>query len=203
MKELTQAEKATNYKTLLHIMNVRNTIDKVLIILLSGIDDAAVSSVIRLLLQRAKDHDASKLKAPELSTFVEFSSLFTEKISFGSPEYAEFLKGMGEALIHHYKNNRHHPEHYKVFECSFCQAYHDLLPDRCSVCGEHSHFEERFDFSKMNLIDLLEMLCDWKASNLLHSDGSIQNSISICQKKFKIPDGLTQILRNTADLLED
>lgn len=54
--------------------------------------------------------------------------------AFGSPEYQEQLAGMQDGLKHHYASNRHHPEHFAD-----------------GIAG-------------MNLIDLVEMFCDWKAA---------------------------------------
>jgi hypothetical protein len=53
----------------------------------------------------------------------------------------------------------------------------------------------------MSLIDLLEMICDWKAATLRHNDGNIQRSITINKERFKYGDELEAILRNTAELL--
>lgn len=53
----------------------------------------------------------------------------------------------------------------------------------------------------MNLIDLLEMICDWKASSERHADGNIFNSIEVNQKRFGYSDDLKKILKNTADFL--
>jgi hypothetical protein len=91
--------------------------------------------------------------------------------TYGSEEYHGFLKRLEKPLAHHYANNRHHPEHF---------------PE--GIQG-------------MNLIDLLELMCDWKSSGLRHADGDIYKSIEINQKRFGISDELTQILRNTADWL--
>jgi hypothetical protein len=57
----------------------------------------------------------------------------------------------------------------------------------------------------MNLIDLVEMLCDWYAASKRHNDGDIMKSIEINQKRFGFSDDLRQILENTVkDLfLED
>lgn len=62
--------------------------------------------------ERARNHDASKLKSPEKEMFDEY----TEKLrglTYGSDEYKATLKEMGVALAHHYENNSHHPEHYE------------------------------------------------------------------------------------------
>jgi hypothetical protein len=91
--------------------------------------------------------------------------------TYGSEEYKGFLAGMSKALAHHYEQNRHHPEHF---------------PN--GIQG-------------MNLIDVLEMICDWKSSTLRHADGDIYKSIEINQQRFGYSDELAQLLRNTADWL--
>lgn len=53
----------------------------------------------------------------------------------------------------------------------------------------------------MTLIDLLEMLCDWKASSERHTDGDIYRSIEINQSRFGYSDELKTILKNTIDYL--
>jgi hypothetical protein len=87
--------------------------------------------------------------------------------TYGSDEYKTYLKEMGVALQHHYACNRHHPEHFKN-----------------GIQG-------------MTLIDLCEMLSDWKAATLRHNDGNILKSIDINQKRFGYSDELKQILLNT------
>ena len=95
---------------------------------------------------------------------------FTPKLEnseYGSEEYQGFLKEMETALNHHYARNRHHPEH-------FADGIND-----------------------MNLIDLVEMMCDWKAASLRHSDGNIRKSIETNVDRFNIDAQLKQILINT------
>ena len=95
---------------------------------------------------------------------------FTPKLSastYGSTEYKQFLIDMKPALEHHYAENRHHPEH-------------------------HQH-----GINDMNLMDLIEMLCDWKAATLRHNDGDIQKSILINKERFGITDQLVAVLQNT------
>ena len=77
-------------------------------------------------------------------------------LTYGSPEYTEALKNLGPALEHHYANNRHHPEYF-----------------------EHG-------IEDMNLVDLMELLADWKASSERHADGSIRKSIKYNSKRFNI-----------------
>ena len=55
----------------------------------------------------------------------------------------------------------------------------------------------------MNLIDLLEMICDWKASSERHADGDVYKSIEINQKRFGYSDDVKALLKNTVDFLND
>ena len=94
------------------------------------------------------------------------------KLEYGSKEYKEELKVLEEALKHHYAKNRHHPEHF---------------PN--GVSG-------------MNLIDLVEMLCDWKAATYRHETGNILSSLEINTKRFEIDSQLAQILKNTIEYFD-
>jgi hypothetical protein len=100
---------------------------------------------------------------------------FTPKLrtsTYGSEEYKGYLQAMGEALKHHYAHNSHHPEH---------------RPN--GIKG-------------MSLVDLLEMLCDWKAATLRHANGDIRRSIEQNQQRFGYSDELKSILLNTLPLIE-
>jgi hypothetical protein len=88
---------------------------------------------IHLIESRVRLHDNSKLLPPEKEIFDEYTPKLKE-MTFGSDEYKAALVGMGEGLKHHYKINRHHPEHFEN-----------------GVNG-------------MTLYDLVEMFCDWLAA---------------------------------------
>lgn len=99
---------------------------------------------------------------------------FTPKLrdsTYGSETYKSFLAAMKPALDHHYAHNSHHPEHYAEGIKGMC------------------------------LLDMIEMLADWKAATLRHADGDLARSIEINQKRFGYSDELKQILINTADRL--
>ena len=106
-------------------------------------------------------------------------ALFTEwtpklaGVTYGSSEYQSFLKELAPALQHHYAQNRHHPEHFKE------------------------------GINDMNLVDLLEMFIDWKASSERHNDGNIRKSIEINANRFGLSPQLVRILENTADLFDE
>lgn len=150
-----RAKIATNNETLKHILNVGKFI----------------RVIISQLHERGLEHDASKMAAPELEIFAEYTPKLAGS-TYGSPEYMGFLEGMKVALDHHYASNRHHPEHWKN------------------------------GIDDMDLVDLIEMFCDWKAATLRHNDGNILKSIERNSKRFNISPQLTKIFENTAKLLE-
>jgi len=90
-----------------------------------------------------------------------------EGVTYGSAEYMHHLQRMKPALDSHYASNRHHPQHHKE--------------------GIHG----------MNLIDLVEMLCDWKAASSRHADGNIMKSLVVNKKRFNYGEELNQLFLNT------
>lgn len=94
------------------------------------------------------------------------------ELTYGSDEYKAVLVKMGEALKHHYKYNSHHPEHWDN------------------------------GINDMSLLDLIEMVADWKAASLRHADGNIVNSLEINKKRFDISDQLFSIIKNTVEEMD-
>ena len=157
-----------------------------------------LSEFQKRLQKRALGHDLSKFDKEELPYFEKYAPLL-KTCKYGSDEYKKFLEGLAPALEHHYKNNRHHPEHFIFYECSGCFEKYYQAPSVCSRCG-YSTFQKRADIKQMNLIDLVEMLCDWIAAGEQHEDGGdIIRSIEINQERFGYGDELKQILLNTAN----
>ena len=152
--------------------------------------------IIVRLKTRSENHDASKLGDKEKPTFDRTTPLLKGS-TYGSDEYKQMLADMKPALDHHYKNNRHHPEHFSYYECNGCfKRFPDTMPNVCDVCG-YSQFTNRADILRMNLIDIVEMFCDWKAASMRHNDGDILNSIKINSKRFEIDNQLKSILEQT------
>lgn len=103
---------------------------------------------------------------------VELFTEWTPKLAastYGSAEYNRMKEALGPALAHHYAKNRHHPEHWKN------------------------------GIADMNLVDLVEMFCDWKAATERHHDGNLHTSIVKNATRFDINPQLVKILENTAD----
>lgn len=89
-------------------------------------------------------------------------------LTYGSPEYAQSKAALGDALAHHYAINSHHPEHH---------------PN---------------GVADMSLLDLLEMLVDWRAATERHADGDLGRSLAINRTRFGINDQLAAVLHRTA-----
>lgn len=64
------------------------------------------------LLNRAINHDSSKLMSPEKELFDEFTPKLKD-CTYGSDEYKSYLNSLKVALDNHYRLNSHHPEHYE------------------------------------------------------------------------------------------
>jgi Family of unknown function (DUF5662) len=89
-------------------------------------------------------------------------------ITYEGEEYKQSLTELKVALDHHYLHNTHHPEHY---------------PN--GIDG-------------MSLLDLVEMLIDWKAASERHPGGmNIAGSIEVSSQRFSIGEQLKKILLNT------
>jgi hypothetical protein len=54
----------------------------------------------------------------------------------------------------------------------------------------------------MNLLDLIEMFCDWKAASERHNDGNLRKSIEINGQRFSMPPELIEIFENTVEVVE-
>ncbi|HAS42110.1 MAG TPA: hypothetical protein DCS93_16650 [Microscillaceae bacterium] len=105
---------------------------------------------------------------------IAYSMKYTQKLKdaeYGSPEYLAIQEEMKEALEHHYALNRHHPEHFEG------------------------------GIQDMNLIDILEMFCDWAIASEQHPTGDIHQSIEVNQLRFGFSDDLKEIFKNSVKLL--
>ncbi len=155
------------YSTILHIHKVCENILKISEYLIKN----NYHNISDKLLDRSLLHDLSKLQEPEFTIFME-STKNLKNLIYGSKEYTESLKNLGDALSHHYSHNRHHPE------------YH----------GGILH---------MNIIDILEMVCDWHASSKRTNSSNLEESLNIQKKRFNIPDQLFYTIVSIVQYLEE
>lgn len=132
-----------------------------------------ISIVITMLLERAAIHDASKLESPEREVYTKVVPKL-KTLTYGSVEYKETTKELGEALKHHHAMNPHHPEHSKA---------RGIITDDL--------------MAEMNLIDIIEMVCDWLAAIERGPNGSITKSVAIGEEKYQLTCQLACILQST------
>ena len=129
-------------------------------------------ALAQAILARALGHDKSKFGEFEREGFVKYTPML-RKTEYGSEEYKKCLEELKPTLSHHYFQNSHHPEYYK---------------------GDDP-------VGMMNIVDLLEMFCDWHSAAQRHKEGSTEKSIEINQERFNLSDQLASILRNTIKYL--
>lgn len=106
-----------------------------------------------------------------------------QTLVYGSDEYKQSLKDLGPALEHHLANNSHHPEFWDE------------------------------GISGMSLMDLVEMICDWKAASerlrkptpsppgqtpVPQYNNDFLHSIALNQERFGYTDEMRKVLENTA-----
>lgn len=135
---------------------------------------------VRMVLEKITTKLALRGKYHDYSKLTDYELPIFQKVldhqesaQYGTSEYEDTKKKLAPALEHHYKLNSHHPEH-------FPRGIND-----------------------MTLVDILEMLADWKAATKRHKDDRIESSIEINAKKYNIDKQLKQILLNTLKEMED
>lgn len=141
-----------------------------------------MQNVVGVLSERAIFHDASKLQLPEVNGFNPLGENL-RGVTYGSDEYRRVIDSvLGPALHHHYCTNSHHPEYYASYTTD--------------ETGKRIYNKD--GITKMSLLDLIEMLVDWKAASKRHADGSMFRSFQINRERFGIPTDLFLSLVNTA-----
>lgn len=134
-----------------------------------------VRNLINVMVRKLLDRGELHDQSKLVSPEVEAFTSKTKDLAgstYGSTEYDTNKKAIDSAIQHHYANNRHHPEHFKN------------------------------GINDMNLLDLLEMFCDWKAATERHNDGNLRKSIELNSSRFNMSPQLTKIFENSMDLVE-
>jgi len=177
-----------------------------------------MGAMIANLKNRAYEHDQSKLEPPEKEAFDVLTPRL-KNLTYGSEEYRACLREMKPAIEHHYANNSHHPEHYRTWRCPVCESVFQnenappssvyegpdgnplRLCPRCCANGTimECALEPASSVSGMDLLDVVEMLCDWKAAGMRHADGDMLKSLEINRERFGLSDQLYAILKNTVE----
>lgn len=120
---------------------------------------------VQLLIRRAANHDKSKLEEPELSWWKEMDK--EPRYAYGTPEYEDKMKRWKKLFDHHYKHNRHHPEHFK------------------------------FGISDMTLVDLIELIVDWIGYKDIVTVADAIKVCEQQMIRYKFPEELRSIFTNT------
>lgn len=104
------------------------------------------------LTKQCKNHDSSKFEEPEKTPYIYITWQYKckdEGKDFEIPK--EIQEKMNNATEHHIKTNRHHPEYFTEEENLINNNDRDDIPDKI------------IDATKMNDMDLAEMVADWCA----------------------------------------
>lgn len=88
-------------------------------------------------------------------------------VKYGTPEYQERVNEAKVAVDHHHANNRHHTSFHKN------------------------------GVNDMSLIDIMEMLADWKAAERRSSGQPLVNTLDYAYKKYGIDSQLGMVITNT------
>ena len=90
-----------------------------------------------------------------------------KKANYGTPEYQACCDTIRPAVDHHHENNRHHTAYY--------------------VNG----------VDDMTLVDVIEMIADWKAAARRNPDKKFEDTLEYAKNKYGIGDQLYKIVCNT------
>lgn len=91
-------------------------------------------------------------------------------LAYGTPEHRAAFAPFKPIIKHHYLHNDHHPEHFQN------------------------------GINDMDLLQIIEMLADWKAASTRHS-ASLTETIGTTIERFGISEQFALIIRNTIDAM--
>lgn len=89
-------------------------------------------------------------------------------LTYGTEEYKQSLRELRPTVEHHYAHNSHHPEYWPG------------------------------GIDDMSLLDIMEMLCDWKAASERGKSNNFMEGLVKNKERFNLSDQLYSILVNTA-----
>lgn len=121
-----------------------------------------------IIVSRAENHDKSKLEEPEFSGFVAMDN--EPRYPYGSEEYNDKSKRFAWLFKVHWSKNRHHPE----------------------------YFDDKGEFEQeANLVDVIEMLCDWVSYNGCMSYTEAYDLVEKQCRRFRFSGTMRNLLLNT------
>lgn len=149
-----------------HLSAVQETIYKLIEVLsLTREEETQMKS-------RAYSHDRSKMYDYEEFEGYILLNKSLEGVTYGSPEYNEAMKKHGDVIQLHYKNNDHHPEHFKN------------------------------GIQDMNKYQVYEMICDWVAAfKVRNNTANWKVGFDKNKDRFNIPDDVYENMIKIAEQL--
>lgn len=86
--------------------------------------------------------------------------------------------------------------------CTYGSPEYEQFKKSMAPALAHHPEHHKNGIDDMTLLDIVEMLVDWKAASERHNDGNILKSIEKNADRFKMSPQLVRILENTAKLFD-
>lgn len=115
--------------------------------------------------KRAEEHDNSKLQFPEIEWLIEMDK--EPRCKYGTKEYYEKMNRWKKFFVHHYTQNKHHPDHYSN------------------------------GIDDMDLVDITEFLVDVVSYYEVLQAHDGEKVLDDQEKRFQISGQLRNVLSNT------
>ena len=120
-------------------------------------------------------HDESKFKEPEYTPYLDISWNYKLKDE-GKPSNLS-TDAANKATFHHVKNNKHHPEYHTTQTDNILNRDDRDKPSTVMV-----------DSTKMDIISLAEMVCDWSAMSVEKKTDPYKWAEMNINKRWKFTD---------------
>ena len=125
-----------------------------------------LSVLVESLMDRSVCHDLDKFHPEVVDKHCEmFENFQKNRPPYGTPEYDQVRERFAQILERHYQANRHHPEHF------------------------------RNGIEGMNLVDVMEMVCDWVAAT--PKDQDLFDAVGLNCSKYGIDRQLMCLIVKT------
>jgi len=131
-----------------------------------------VQRIMKILEDRAKKHDLSKLN-DELELWKKLDEY--PRYKYGSSEYFEKLKRFKNVFYTHWAHNRHHYEYFRI--------------------KHHGNISKIY--TDIDLVDLIEMMCDWLSYNETITVTDAKKLVAEQMKRLGMPKEIAALILNT------
>ena len=136
----------------------------------------ALGKIITDLIDRSEMHDYSKLEDDEFNSVIHYQKL--DGLEYGSDEYNDKMKEITGLTGKGWELHCKRNSHHP--------EYHDNIDD-------------------MELLDIIEMVCDWKAANATYntSGQSFRQGAEICLLKYDFNVAQRWVIRQLIDIIDE